>query len=176
MREMCPQLRAGGCEHWKWFVNLLLHRGVQRCQLDSVTTCNLMSIKDKIRLAPRVPLQKSLTRLRLYNGERMNSMGVYSTQCVIRGKAHRLDNEILHSSQKPLLSGETCERLDLIHFTIPEELNRVEHCKAGELTKDGLINTCKDAFTSPVESLPGDDHFELDSTVEECPGGPQGSC
>lgn len=52
-----------------------------------------MSIKDKIRLAPRVPLEKSLTRLRLYSGEWMNSMGVYSTQCVVRVKAHSLDNE-----------------------------------------------------------------------------------
>ncbi|CAL8338138.1 unnamed protein product [Boreogadus saida] len=43
----------------KWFV--------KRCQLDSGATCNVMSMKDKMRLAPRAPLQKSLVRLRLYN-------------------------------------------------------------------------------------------------------------
>lgn len=57
-------------------------------------------------------------------------MGVYSTQCAIRCKAHRLDFEIVRTSQKPLLSV-----------------------------------TYNDVFTSPVESLPGDVHFELDSTV-----------
>ena len=62
----------------KWFVNLPLHRGVQRCQLDSGATCNVMSMKDKMRLAPRTPLQKSLTRLRLYISEWMSSMGVYT--------------------------------------------------------------------------------------------------
>ncbi|KAF3856230.1 hypothetical protein F7725_016953, partial [Dissostichus mawsoni] len=51
----------------KWFVNLPLQSGVQRCQLDSGATCNVMSIKDKTRLAPRTPLLKSLTRLKLYN-------------------------------------------------------------------------------------------------------------
>ncbi|XP_034052535.1 uncharacterized protein LOC117533010 [Gymnodraco acuticeps] len=119
----------------RWFVNLPLQSGIQRCQLDSGATCNVMSIKDKTRLAPRTPLLKSLTRLKLYNSEWMSSLGVYSTQCVIRGKTHRLDFEIVHTGQRPLLSGETCERLGLIRFTIPEELNKVEHCRKGDLTK-----------------------------------------
>ena len=158
-------LGAVNTQRKKWFVNLPLHRGVQRCQLDSGATCNVMSMEDKMRLAPKAPLQKSLARLRLYNSEWMSSIGVYSTQCVIRGKTHRLDFEVVCTSQKPLLSGETCERLGLMRFTIPEELNKVEHCKAGELTRDCLINTYNDVFTSPVESLPGDIHFVLDSTV-----------
>lgn len=135
----------------KWFVNLPLHRGVKRCRLDSGATCNVMSLKDKMRLGPKVPLQKSLTRLRLYNSEWMSSMGVYSIQCVIRGKTPRLDFEVVRTSQKPLLSGETCERLGQIRFTIPKELNKLEHCKTGELTKDCLINTYNVVFTSPVE-------------------------
>ncbi len=110
----------------KWFVNLPLHKGVQRCQLDSGATCNALSIKDKMRLAPRMPLRPSLTRLKLYNNEWMNSMGMYSTQYVIRGRTHKLDFEIVETSQKPLLTGETCERLSLICFTIPKELNKVE--------------------------------------------------
>ncbi|KAK5893965.1 hypothetical protein CesoFtcFv8_010707 [Champsocephalus esox] len=149
----------------KWFVNLPLQSGVQRCQLDSGATCNVMSIKDKTRLAPRTPLLKSLIRLKLYNSEWMSSLGVYSTQCVIRGKTHRLDFEIVHTGQRPLLSGETCERLGLIRFTIPEELNKVEHCRKGDLTKEYLVSTYHDVYTSPIESLPGDIHFELDSTV-----------
>lgn len=41
----------------------------------------------------------------------------------------------------------------------------MEHCKTGELTKDCLVSTYHDVFTSPVKSLPGDVHFELDITV-----------
>lgn len=52
------------------------------CQLDSGAICNVMSLK--MRLAPRVGLQKSLTRLRLYNSEWMSSAGVYSTQCELK--------------------------------------------------------------------------------------------
>lgn len=61
----------------KWFVNLPLCKGVQKCQLDCAATCIL---KDKLRLFRKIP------KYRLYNSEWMNSLGVFSTQCVIRGK------------------------------------------------------------------------------------------
>lgn len=149
----------------KWFVNLPLQKGIQRCQLDSGATCNVMGIKDKMRLAPKIPLRKSLTSLKLYNSDWMSSLGVYSTQCVIRGKTHSLDFEIVQTDQRPLLSGETCERFGLIRFTIPKELYKVEHCRHGDLTKERLVTTYHDVFTGPVESLPGDVHFELDRNV-----------
>lgn len=149
----------------KWFVNLPLQNGPQRCQLDSGATCNVMSIKDKMRLSPRTPLQPSLTRLKLYNSAWMNSMGLFSTHCIIRGKRHKLDFEIVKSDQRPLLSGSTCEELGLIRFTIPEELNSVEHSKLSMLTKESLISMYHDVFNGHIDSLPGDLHFELDSTV-----------
>lgn len=77
-----------------------------------------MSIKDKMRLAPKIPLQKSLTRMKLYNSEWINSLGVYSTQCVIRGKTHSLDFGIVQTDQKPLLSGETwANRSHMLHHS-----------------------------------------------------------
>lgn len=36
----------------KWFVSLRLHGKSLRCQLDSGATCNVMSYKDKVRVAP----------------------------------------------------------------------------------------------------------------------------
>ncbi len=134
----------------KWFVNLPLQNGPQRCQLDSGATCNVMSIKDKMRLSPRTALQPSLTRLKLYNSAWMNSMGLFSTQCVIRGKRHKLDFEIMKSGQRPLLSGSTCEDLGLIRFTIPEELNSVEHIKLSMLTKESLSARTMMSSTAPL--------------------------
>lgn len=124
-----------------------------------------MSIKDKMRLSPRMDLQPSLTRLKLSNSAWMNSIGLFSTQCVTGGKRHKLNFEIVKSGQRPLFSGSTCEDLGLICFTIPEELNSVEHIKLSMLTKESLISTYHDVFNGPIDSLPGDLHFELDSTV-----------
>lgn len=50
----------------KCIVNLQLHNGGKQCQLDSGSTCDMMSIKDKINLI------SSKTKLKLYSGETMN--------------------------------------------------------------------------------------------------------
>lgn len=78
----------------KWFATLKLNGELQRCQLDSGATCNVMSIKDKRKLAPNVPLHPSKARLVLYSGETLNSVGIFRTECVVWGKRHMLDFEI----------------------------------------------------------------------------------
>ena len=64
------------------------------------------------------------------------------------------------TSQKPLLSRETCERLGAFHHS-----QRAEQRGALQDRRANLINAYNDVFTSPVESLQGDIHFVLDSTV-----------
>lgn len=71
---------------------------------------------------------------------------------------------------RPLLSGETSERLGLLHFTIPEELLIVGH--SGPLTRQQLVHTYTDVFNDPVESLPGDVNFELDTSVDTVQASP----
>lgn len=78
---------------------------------------------------------------------------------------HKLDFEIVKSDQRPLISGSTCERLGLVRFTIPEELHAVEHAGVSTLTKERLIKAYHDVFNGPIDSLSGDVHFELDSSV-----------
>lgn len=61
--ECIGAVRAKG---QKWFVTLLLNNKPQQCQLDSGATCNVMSLKDKRRLAPRDKLTQSSTKLKLF--------------------------------------------------------------------------------------------------------------
>lgn len=149
----------------KWFVTLLLNDKPQQCQLDSGATCNVMCLKDKLRLAPRDKLKTSVTKLKLYSGQLLTSLGLFVTECVVRGSRHSLEFEIVEANQQPLLSGSTCERLGLIHFTVPAELN-VMDSQVGSLSKVALIRKYQDVFTAPVESVPGEVHFELDTSVQ----------
>ena len=84
----------------KWFINLKMNVGSQICQLDSGAAYDVMSIKDKRRLAPEVKLLQSQTRLVLYSGKTMCSIGIFITKCVVRGKTHKLDLEIARSKIK----------------------------------------------------------------------------
>lgn len=84
-----------------------------------------------------------------------------------------LSFEIVRSSQRPLLSGDTCKRLGLMHFTIPKELLMVGHSSSEFLTRQHLIKTYDDVFNAPVESLPGEVHFELDKDVASVQSSPR---
>uniref|UniRef100_A0A8C5Q7G7 Gypsy retrotransposon integrase-like protein 1 n=1 Tax=Leptobrachium leishanense TaxID=445787 RepID=A0A8C5Q7G7_9ANUR len=149
----------------KWFVTLRLNNRPQSCQLDSGATCDVMCLKDKMMLAPDAHLLPSDTKLKLYSGELMKSLGLFRTECVLRGQRHKLEFEIVEARQKPLLSGSTCERLGLIHFSVPAELNVIDNQSKGPLTKHRLLQEFSDVFTGPVESVPGEVHFDLDLSV-----------
>ncbi len=152
-------------ERKKWFVSLRLDGKTLRCQLDSGATCNVMSYKDKVKVAPHTPLRHSNVKLRLYSGESLNSMGVFDTDCVVQGRKYHLSFEIVETSQSPLLSGSTCEQLGLMQFTIPDDVLKMEHEQYDPLTKTQLMDKYSDVFNLPVESLPGEVHFELDPSV-----------
>ena len=93
----------------------------------------------------------------------MSSMGTFETECVIRGRKHKLEFEIVKTSQHPLLSGSTCKRLGLMHFNVPNELNIVEHVQHEPLSKEQLLSRYDDVFNRPVAC--GEVHFEVDESV-----------
>lgn len=84
----------------KWFVSLQFHDKSLRCQLDSGATCNVMSYKDKVKVAPHTPLRPSSVKLRLYSGKSLDSMGVFDTESVVKGEKYQLSFEIVESKSK----------------------------------------------------------------------------
>ena len=83
-----------------------------------------------MRIAPQERLMPSSTKLKLYSGQLLNSRGLFVMECVVQGKSHTLEFEIVETGQQPLLSGSTCERLGLMQITIPADLNVVDSTQA----------------------------------------------
>ncbi|XP_041440689.1 uncharacterized protein K02A2.6-like [Xenopus laevis] len=52
-----------------------------------------------------------------------------------------------------------------MRITIPDELHNLESHTTGVLTEHQLTSTYHDVYNSPIESLPGEVHFDLDRTV-----------
>lgn len=163
MHESIGAVQAKGK---KWFVTLQINQKSQQCQLDSGATCDVMSYTDKMKLAPNTALKPSKTRLKLYSGDMLTSMGIFETESVIKGQTHPVTFEVVKTTQKPLLSGTTCERLGLIKFMSPAEVHAVEHTYPSVFTKEQLTKQYGDVFNSPVEAVPGVVRFELDPTVD----------
>ncbi|KAI4896969.1 hypothetical protein NFI96_005599 [Prochilodus magdalenae] len=53
----------------------------------------------------------------------------------------------------------------LMQFTIPDDIRTIEHLQSAPVTREELLRRFSDVFNSPVESVPGDVHFELDPSV-----------
>jgi hypothetical protein len=92
-------------------------------------------------------------------------MGTFETECVIRGRKHKLEFEIVETSQHRILSGSTCEGLGLMQFTVPNGLHIVEHVQHGPLSREQLLSRYDDVFNRPVESVPVEVHFEVDESI-----------
>ncbi len=60
-----------------------------------------------------------------------------------------------------------------MQFTIPDDVLKMEHEQYDPLTKTQLMDKYSDVFNLPVESLPGDVHFELDPSVSPVQCAPQ---
>lgn len=132
-----------------------------------------MSLKDKMQIAPQEKLMPSSTRLKLYSGQLMTSMGLFVTECVVQDRKHTLEFEIVNTSQQPLLSGSTCECLGLMQFTIPASLNTVDSSpQNGALRKEILIEKYQDVFTAPIQSVPGMVHFQLNPAIQPVQSAP----
>ncbi|KAJ8405582.1 hypothetical protein AAFF_G00315620 [Aldrovandia affinis] len=82
-------------------------------------------------------------------------------------KQHSRQNQWKQSN--PPRTGDT----GLVQFTIPGDVLKVEHAQPGALTKEQLINKYRDVFNSPVESVPGEVHFDLDPNVPAVQSAPR---
>ena len=52
-----------------------------------------------------------------------------------------------------------------MQFTIPDDILKIEHLQSAPVTREELLRRYSDVFNSPVESVSGDVHFELDPSV-----------
>lgn len=75
----------------------MLNSTKQKCQLDSGAMCDVMSLRDKMRISPQEKLMPSSTKLKLYSGQLMTSMGLFVTECVVRDSKHTFEFEIVNT-------------------------------------------------------------------------------
>ncbi|UYV75530.1 K02A2.6-like [Cordylochernes scorpioides] len=138
--EAVLQLRrhyaAGNIKKHKWMVKLLFETANQtvplECQLDSRSTCNIMSLDD----------------YRWVMQERSNNLDISNA---------RLENLIVNINQKPLLSAKTIEDLNLVtkHDAVYHLAN--SSCSRAE----SIINKYKDVFKG-LGMLPKEYHIEIE--------------
>ena len=97
-------------------------------QPDCRATCNLLPLKDYARVI-RDPddlyIEKSKAKLTMYNGAVMYPVGKCKVKCTRDGSSNSLEFQVLDGDVRPLLSAESCQRLNFLKVLVKDSLHRV---------------------------------------------------
>ena len=114
-------------------------------QTDSGSEANCLKMEDFIKIQNRPDLKKTRVILKAYNGERVLPKGEVCLDIQIGGKITRAKFLVVDNAPSSLLSGKTCEELELLSTKRELLVNSVSDVK--ELIKDAILREHNDLFT-----------------------------
>ena len=121
-------------------------------QIDSGSEANCLRMpEDFVRIQNRSDLKKTLAILKAYNGERVFPKGEVYLDIQIGGKITRAKFVVIDDAPSSLLSGKTCEELELLSIKRELLVNSVSDVKG--LTKDAILqeHNCSVTFKNVLE-------------------------
>ena len=115
------------------------------CQLDTGATCNALCLDDlsAITQLGDPPIKNSSVKLKLFGGSTMKPIGVCDLHIKHNDTKHVLKFQVIQDKCKPLLSAETCEKLQLIQLNV-HQLN--DSVVPEPLSKEELMSKFHDVF------------------------------
>ncbi|UYV75303.1 K02A2.6-like [Cordylochernes scorpioides] len=132
------------------------------CQIDTGATVNVLNFADlcKIMQDGNPSLKPSYIKLRCYGGEILKPRGQIKINCSHQSKQHPIVFQVIDHWEKPILSAETCQKLNLIE--IKADLCKIE----STWTKQkNLLDKYKDIFEG-IGCLQGEYKLETDPTIK----------
>ena len=117
------------------------------CQLDTGSTCNVISYTDVGQLLQdgNPPLDMTKSKLKLFDGTFIQPVGVTTLTVERRGKHYDLQFQVVESTNKPLLSAETCAQLGLLKVE-RDSYEKVHSLESKTLTREQIMANYRDVF------------------------------
>ncbi|UYV72894.1 K02A2.6-like [Cordylochernes scorpioides] len=132
------------------------------CQIDTGATVNVLNFADlcKIMQDGNPSLKPSYIKLRCYGGEILKPRGQIKINCSHQSKQHPIVFQVIDHWEKPILSAETCQKLNLIE--IKADLCKIEFTWTKQ---NNLLDKYKDIFEG-IGCLQGEYKLETDPTIK----------
>ncbi|UYV64882.1 K02A2.6-like, partial [Cordylochernes scorpioides] len=132
------------------------------CQIDTGATVNVLNFADlcKIMQDGNPSLKPSYIKLRCYGGEILKPRGQIKINCTHQSKQHPIVFQVIDHWEKPILSAETCQKLNLIE--IKADLCKIESTWTKQ---NNLLDKYKDIFEG-IGCLQGEYKLETDPTIK----------
>ncbi|UYV74356.1 K02A2.6-like [Cordylochernes scorpioides] len=132
------------------------------CQIDTGANVNVLNFADlcKIMQDGNPSLKPSYIKLRCYGGEILKPRGQIKINCFHQSKQHPIVFQVIDHWEKPILSAETCQKLNLIE--IKADLCKIESTWTKQ---NNLLDKYKDIFEG-IGCLQGEYKLETDPTIK----------
>ncbi|UYV68177.1 K02A2.6-like, partial [Cordylochernes scorpioides] len=132
------------------------------CQIDTGATVNVLNFADlcKIMQDGNPSLKPSYIKLRCYGGEILKPRGQIKINCSHQSKQHPIVFQVIDHWENPILSAETCQKLNLIE--IKADLCKIESTWTKQ---NNLLDKYKDIFEG-IGCLQGEYKLETDPTIK----------
>ena len=122
------------------------------CQIDTGAACYVIGLDDlsAITQLRDPPMNSSSVKLKLCGGTTLKPVGECDLHVRHNGKQQILKYQVMKHKCKPLLSAETCEKLQLIllNVSIPENVRQIsENLPQKCLSKEELLSKYHEVFT-----------------------------
>ena len=137
--ESCLQVETVSLVQTKakqWFADVSFFKSAEEdftttlaCQLDTGATCNVLCLDDLsiITQLGDPPMDNSSVKLKLFGGSTLKPLGECKLHVQHKGTKKTLKFQVVENKCKPLLSADTCEKLQLIRLnvSVPESLHQM---------------------------------------------------
>ena len=137
--ESCLQVETVSLVQTKakqWFADVSFFKSAEEdftttlaCQLDTGSTCNVLCLDDLsiITQLGDPPMDNSSVKLKLFGGSTLKPLGECKLHVQHKGTKKTLKFQVVENKCKPLLSADTCEKLQLIRLnvSVPESLHQM---------------------------------------------------
>ena len=130
-----PQLRSRQTSNW---IEVTM-------QIDSGSEANCLRMEDFVKIQNPPDLKKTRAILKAYNEERVFPKGEVYLDIQIGGKITSAKFLVIDDAPSSLLSGKTCEELELLSIKRELLVNSVSDVKGS--TKDAILREHNDVFT-----------------------------
>lgn len=119
------------------------------CQLDTGATCNVLCLENlsAITQLGDPPIKKSSVKLRLFGGSTLKPIGECDLQVKYHNTRQTLKFQVVQEKCRPLLSAETCEKLQLIKFNSSPTNTVHQVSDEKPLSEEDVFGKYHDVFT-----------------------------
>ena len=160
------------------FVTMMVNNNANvKFQLDCGATCNLLPLKDYARVMgdpDDLYIEKSKAKLTMYNGAVMYPVGKCKLKCTRDGSSHVLEFQVVDGDVRPLLSAESCQRLNFLKVLVKDSLHHVDtvaqdsqytSSMSKTVINDNILIEYTDVFEG-LGCLADPYHIEIDPTAQ----------